>query len=402
MQPPRILAPLGNSGFRTLWAASSLSLLAYWMTEVACAWQMRLMTDADPLLVAAVFTALQLPIVVLVIPAGVVTDLFDRRRLMIWTHLWLALSLGLLVVMLVAERMTPLSLLLLLPLIAMGQALRMPGISTLIPDLVPTRQVPAAVSLNSMTQTGSRVLGPAIAGAIIAAFGVGLVFTVNAALMALIALLFLSLRYSPASPGTASAPPRFFAAIKEGAMFAASTNWKRNILIRLGSFFVCGASVPALMAVRFDSSEVYGLMYGCFGVGSVTGLLVIGQLGHERLDRRVTWGLLAAAACILFSGATDEPWLAGPLLAGVGASWMFCTNSLMVAAQTQLAQSMRGRGLSFVYATGTACLASGGLIWGAIARQAGTTSALVGSGLVLLLLVAATHRLSIMADTRNA
>lgn len=360
---------------------------------------MRLMTNADPLLVASVFTALQLPIVLLVIPAGVVTDLFDRRRVMIWTHLWLALSLGLLVVLLATERMTPLLLLLLLPLIAMGQALRMPGISTLIPDLVPTQQVPAAVSLNSMAQTGSRVLGPAVAGAIIAAASVSLVLAVNAALMALIAVLFVTLRYSAASSAAASAPPRFVSAIKEGAMFAVATTWKRNILIRLGSFFICSASVPALMAVRFDSSEVYGLMYGCFGVGSVIGLLVIGQMGHERLDRRVSWGLLVSAICILFSGATDDPKLAGPLLAGVGGSWMFCTNSIMVAAQTQLAQNMRGRGLSFVYAVGTACLACGGLIWGAIAREAGTGSALIGSGLTLLLLVGITDRLSIMADS---
>lgn len=401
MSTPRIAAPLAHSGFRTLWAASTLSLLAYWMTEVACAWQMRLMTGADPLLVASVYTALQLPIVLLVIPAGVVTDLFDRRRVMIWTHLWLALSLALLAGLLATEYMTPLSLLLLLPLIAMGQALRMPGISTLIPDLVPARQLPAAVSLNSMAQTGSRILGPAAAGAIIAAAGVGLVLSVNAAIMALIVLLFVSLRYVPASPVTASAPPRFFAAIKEGAVFAASTSWKRNILVRLGSFFVCGASVPALMAVRFDSSEVYGLMYGCFGVGSLIGLLVIGQMGHERLDRRVSRGLLASAVCIVLSGATDEPALAGPLLAGVGASWMFCTNSLMVAAQTQLAPNMRGRGLSFVYAVGTACLACGGLLWGAIARQAGPGIALAASGLALMLLVAATYRMSITAGSET-
>ena len=75
--------------------ASTLSLMAFWMTEVACAWQMRIMTDADPLLVASVYTAMQLPILFLVIPAGVLTDLADRRRVMIWTHVWLGASLGL-------------------------------------------------------------------------------------------------------------------------------------------------------------------------------------------------------------------------------------------------------------------------------------------------------------------
>ena len=79
-KPPSLLEPLSNPGFSTIWAANSLSLMAFWMTEVACAWQMRIMTDADPLLVASVYTALQLPIVLLVIPAGVLTDLADRQR----------------------------------------------------------------------------------------------------------------------------------------------------------------------------------------------------------------------------------------------------------------------------------------------------------------------------------
>lgn len=367
------------------------------MTEVACAWQMRLMTDADPLLVASVYTALQLPIVLLVIPAGVLTDLADRRRVMIWTHVWLGFGLGALFWLTVTERITPLLLLVVLPLIAVGQALRMPGIATLIPDLVSTRQIPAAVSLNSMAQTSSRIIGPALAGALIASTGVAAVLAVNASVMILIIFLFLRLNYRPEKNDLPVSAQRFFDAITEGLRFAAATRWQRNILIRLGTFFACSASIPALMAVRFDDSETYGFMYACFGGGSLIGLLVIGKLGHQKLDRRLTGALFACALFMMFFGLVDRPALAALLLAGIGAGWIFCSNSIMVAAQMQLNSSMRGRGLSFVFAVGTACLAGGGLLWGAVAQITSPTAALVASGLCLLGLLAATHRLSICA-----
>ena len=133
----------------------------------------------------------------LVIPAGVLTDLADRRRVMIWTHVWLGFGLGALFWLTVTERITPLLLLVVLPLIAVGQALRMPGIATLIPDLVSTQQIPAAVSLNSMAQTSSRIVGPALAGAIIASTGIAAVLAVNASIMILIIFLFLRLSYRP-------------------------------------------------------------------------------------------------------------------------------------------------------------------------------------------------------------
>ena len=394
---PSLFAPLANPGYRSLWAANTLSLVAFWMTEVAGAWHMRLMTDADPLLVASVYTALQLPIMFLVIPAGVLTDLVDRRLVLVWTHVWLCFTMAVLWWLLVSDLVTPLLLLLCLPLISIGQAIRMPGISTVIPDLVSTREIPVAVSLNSVAQNGSRIVGPAIAGTIVAAVGVAAVLALNAAIMVLIILLFWRLNYVPQHSVQQLTWRSFANAITEGLRFAAVTRWKRNILIRLGTFFVCAAAVPALMAVRFDNSVAYGLMYGCFGAGSLVGVLVIAKLGHERLDRRLSSGLIICALCIMLLGSTDYPALAGPLLAAAGASWIFCSNSIMVAAQIQLAGRMRGRGLSFVYAVGTLCLVGGGLLWGAVARAYSPAIALAASGLSLLLLLALTYKLSIAA-----
>lgn len=394
---PGFLATLRNPGFARLWGANTLSLTAFWMTEVACAWQMRVMTDADPLLVASVYTALQLPILFLVIPAGVLADLSDRRRGMIWTHAWLAFSLGVLLWLTMTGRVTPLLLLSCMPLIAIGMAMRMPGIAALLPDLVRSDQIPVAVSLNNFSQTGSRLLGPALAGVIIAAVGVPWVLALNTAIMATIVVMFFRLKYRREQDARRLTPQRFLHAVREGMMFAALTRWKRNILIRLGSFFACAASVPALMAVRFDDSGTYGLMYSCFGGGSLLGVLVIARLGQRRPDRRLSGALLISALCLVLFGAFDAPAAAAPLLACFGASWIFCTNTIMVAAQTQLDPALRGRGLSYIFMLGTVSLAGGGLVWGALARAFSPTMSLIASGVCLCACLAATHRLSIAA-----
>lgn len=396
-----MLSPLSNPGFSMLWVANTLSLTAFWMTEVACAWQMRVMTDADPLAVAAVYTTLQLPIMFLVIPAGVIADLSDRRRGMMWTHAWLALSLGILFWLTWTGRITPLSLLVCLPLTSIGLSMRMPAIAALIPEMVQTHQIPAAVSLNNVAQNGSRLVGPALAGAIIAGLGVAAVLALNTAIMALIVLLFLLMRYRPEQGDRGAKPQGFLAAVKEGVLFAALTPWKRNVLIRLSIFFACAAAVPALMAVRFDNSQTYGIMYGCFGAGSLLGVLVIARLGYRRLNNRLNGGLVVGAVCIMLFGVVDQPLQAGPLLACIGASWLFCLNSIMVAAQMQLEPAIRGRGLSFIYTLGTASLAGGGLIWGAVARAASPGVALLASGACLLLALAVTYRLNIAAPTRE-
>ena len=396
-----MLSPLRNPGFSMLWVANTLSLTAFWMTEVACAWQMRLMTDADPLAVAAVYTALQLPVMFLVIPAGVLADLSDRRRGMMWTHAWLAISMGVLLSLTLTGRITPLSLLVCMPLISIGLSMRMPAIAALLPEMVQTHQIPAAVSLNNVAQNGSRLVGPALAGVIIAGLGVAAVLALNTAIMALIVLLFLLMRYRPEKGDRVAKPQGFLAAIKEGVLFAALTPWKRNVLIRLSTFFACAAAIPALMAVRFDNSETYGIMYGCFGAGSLLGVLVIARLGYRRLNNRLNGGLLVSAACIMLFGLVDRPLLAGLLLACIGASWLFCLNSIMVAAQIQLEPAIRGRGLSFIYTLGTASLAGGGLIWGAVARGTSPAVALLAAGSSLLLALAATYRLNI-AGSENA
>ena len=397
--PAGLLAPFRRPRFRVLWVSSAMSLTAFWMTEVACAWQMRLMTDADPLMVAAVLSFLQFPIFILVIPAGVIADLADRRRIMSYAHVWMSIIMLALLFLMSSGDITPVLLLACMPLVAIGQALRMPTIGTLIPDLVPRAEIPSAISLNGMAQNGSRVLGPAIAGTLVGLWGPSSVFGINAISAAIVALLFARLTYESSAPEEGISAARFLKAITDGLRFAASTRWQRNILTRFGLFFLCVASVPALMAVRFDSSVIYGIMYGCFGAGAMLGLVLLSKLhGTANMEQRIAVGKVIGAISLVSLGTTTHWAVAGPLLFVSGASWIFCSNSYMVSAQLQLPNAVRGRGLSFVYAVGMACLALGAATWGYVAKHADPETALMLAGLCLFGGFVATRHLKI-SDT---
>ncbi len=397
-----LIAPLRRPGFRRLWVSSALSLTAFWMTEVASAWQMRLMTNADPLMVAAVLSFLQLPVFLLVIPAGVMADLADRRKLMVYAHAWVCLNMIGLVLLTSSGLITPAWLLAGLSLVAIGQALRMPTVGTLLPDLVDTREIAAAVSLNGMAQNGSRVIGPAIAGTIVALWGPSTVYGINALSAIVVVVLFASLDYRATTLQRLDWAS-FAAAVGEGLRFAAATPWQRHILIRFGLFFLCATAVPALMAVRFDTSVTYGVMYGCFGLGAIAGLVLVSRLRRtSHAEQRIAVGIIAGAASLVFLDITADWRIAGPLLVLSGASWTFCSNSYMVAAQLQLPSAVRGRGLSFVYGVGMACLAGGSASWGYIARRTDPETALMLAGLCLFGGFAATRHLRITAAVQPA
>ena len=150
------------------------------------------------------------------------------------------------------------------------------------------------------------------------------------------------------------------------------------------------------MAVRFDDSTTYGIMYGCFGAGAIVGLVLVSRLrGRSEAEHRIAAGISGGALSLLLLGTTSQWLIAGPLLAISGASWTFCSNSYMVAAQLQLPNRVRGRGLSFVYATGMACLALGSALWGFIARLAEPGIALMLAGVCLFAGFLATRHLRI-------
>src|SRR5262244_2086661 len=174
------LAPLRVPLFRALWIATIASNLGTWMQDVGESWLMVSFTKA-PILVALVETAGSLPVVLLALPAGALADLIDRRKLLLVTQIWMLVAAAVMGALTLAGVMMPWLLLLLTFCLGVGSAMNSPAWQAIVPELVPRRELPQAMTLSGVAFNVSRAVGPAIGGLIVAAAGPGAVFLLNAA-----------------------------------------------------------------------------------------------------------------------------------------------------------------------------------------------------------------------------
>ncbi|MDP1535454.1 MAG: MFS transporter, partial [Rubrivivax sp.] len=196
MTSPAALAPLQNPVFRGLWLAWLAANLTMWMNDVAAAWLMTTLTTS-PVMVALVQTASTLPVFLLGLPSGAMADIVDRRRYFAVTQLWVSVNALVLAGLSLAGLLSAPLLLGLTFVNGVGLAMRWPVFAAIVPQVVEREHLPAALALNGIAMNLSRVIGPVLAGVLIAAFSSAAVFAVNALLAAAAFVLILRWRSTP-------------------------------------------------------------------------------------------------------------------------------------------------------------------------------------------------------------
>lgn len=213
---PSALAPLQGRVFRGLWTASLVANLTMWMNDVAAAWLMTTLTTS-PVMVALVSTASTLPVFLLGLPSGAMADILDRRRYFAATQLWVSVIALVLAAMALSGSLTAERLLVLTFLNGVGLAMRWPVFAAIVPQVVSRDVLPQALALNGIAMNLSRVVGPALAGALLAAQGPAAVFVLNALLAGTAFTLILRWRSEPRAstlPGE-----RFVGAMRAGVNY---------------------------------------------------------------------------------------------------------------------------------------------------------------------------------------
>src|SRR5437660_1558222 len=172
--------PLHLPIFRNLLVADLVSDVGTFMQGVGAAWLM-VSQGAGPLLVALTQTASAFPFFLLALPAGALGDIFDRRKLILTTEVWMFSVAVVLAVLAVLHLITPWVLLLLTLALSAGDALEAPTWRAVLPEVVPQEGLMSAIALNGIEFNLARAIGPALGGFLNAALGIAAVLSVNAA-----------------------------------------------------------------------------------------------------------------------------------------------------------------------------------------------------------------------------
>lgn len=382
------ISPLRQPEFRDLWIANLVSNLGTIMHAAAAAWLMTTLTTS-PLLISLVQTAASLPALLFGVAGGALTDLVNRRRMLVVAQLWMMATAGLMAVMTWNGHLRPLQLLLLLLLLGMGSAIHLPGWQTLLQDLVTRDKVAAAVSLNSISFNLARAIGPALGGFLVGAFGAAWVFALNAfSFVAVLAGLWrVPAHLVPASKGRAT-PGAVLRSLGEGWKFLAATPIIWGILLRTSLFMLTGSGVLALLPlVARDhlgtGATGYGFLLSAFGVGSVIGAVFIPAMRRRLpIDPMVATCLLVFSACVVTVGLGRSPYLVAAAMFVGGLTWIMVAVNHNVSVQLSSPDWVRGRTISFYLLTFQGSLAFGSWIAGWVADQAGVSFAITLSGIL--------------------
>jgi len=318
-----LLAPLRHRDFRLLWAGMTVSLVGDGIFLVAMAWQAYDLWNA-PAALSILGIGMTIPTIAFLLPAGVLSDRLDRRLIMLTADVGRAVVVATLAGLSIAGVLTFWQLVVLVGLYGIGTAFFIPAFDAIVPDVVPDDDLPAANALDQFVRPiALRLLGPALGGVLVAAFGLGVAFAVDAAsFVASTVAVFLMHAPSVVRSGHAESS---LGAIREGLRFVRRRVWLWGTLLSAAFAYLAflgPAEVLLPYVVKNDlhaSAGQLGLVFAAGGIGAVGSALLMGQLGHPRRDVTVmyaTWtlatlavagyGLATAswqlmAACLLFN-----------------------------------------------------------------------------------------------------
>ncbi|WP_253259914.1 MFS transporter [Subtercola boreus] len=359
-----------------------------WMQTVGAQWLLVGQPNAT-VLVALVSTAAAVPFLILGIPAGVLGEFLNRRRILIAVQGFQVVVGSALAVLTVIGEMSPALLLTLTFLLGAGDVLQLPAYQALVQEIVPRTQLTRSTSLSAIGINISRAVGPALAGLAISTVGIGFVFALNVATSMF--FLITVLRWRGYAPPTPHVEP-FIDAARAGLRYVLYSGVVRNLFLRLSLFIIPANALWALLPFIASSrlhlgSDGYGFLLAALGLGSVSGALLL-PLTRTRFSLNST----TAAGAALFGAGTIAATLSASLpltlvvLFVTGVAWIDVVASFSAAVQIFLPTWVRSRGLSVYQIIFFGGAALGSALAGVVAEALGITLVNVVAGILLLVL----------------
>jgi MFS family permease len=346
--PGTAQAALSHRDFRIVWSGTFASNIGTWMQNVLLGAYGYELTHSTTF-VGILFFAQLGPLLFLSLTGGALADTVDRRRLLVTLQVIQGvLSLGLAAIVWTTDS-SPWVIVGIVFAIGVANALGAPGLSSILPTLVPREDMPGAVALMSVQMNLSRVIGPAIGGLIYTSLDAGPVFAINAAtyLFAVAGLVWA--RY--AGRTNAVIAERGMARLLSGARIARRDPLIRHVLITLATFSFFSLPFVGIMGViaKFNlgiapKSGEFGLLYATFGLGAALGAVTVGTVLATRSKvGLLRAGFIAFAVVLAAFAVVRNPALAFPVVALLGYVYFVVVTCLSTVLQDHLPNEVRGR-----------------------------------------------------------
>jgi MFS family permease len=396
---------LAHRNFRIYWAGQLLSLVGTWMQSVAQGWLMHRLTGSAFMLGLLGFCQF-LPVLLLSLWAGALVDQMDKRRLLFITQSLAMVQAFVLAAIVSSGAARPWMVLVLAAVFGTINAFDLPARQSFLAELVPKADLPNAIALNSAAFNSARILGPSLAGILVATVGEAGCFWINA--VSYIAVLWSLSRLDLPRPRAGAASPVAAALVRsslaEGLRYAFSVRPIRNLLILLG--FTAGLGFQYLVLLPVYAREIlhggpqaYGLLVAAFGLGALLSAVRLTQkLDRKDLRFNLLIGLFSSGLGLgVFAWSRALPLsLAAGFVAGFGLIVYVASTNTMLQLTTE--DRFRGRVMSLYTLMFIGMAPIGALLAGSIAERYGAPVATtVSAGILLLGAIWVFFRLRVLA-----
>ncbi|MGX1309289.1 putative MFS family arabinose efflux permease [Amorphus suaedae] len=389
---PGAFAPFRHQVFAILWTATVLGNMGTFVRDVASQWIVSGLTPS-PAAVGLIQAAGTLPIFLLAIPSGVLSDILDRRRFLIAVQIGLACVSFSLATLASLSALSVSSLVLLTFLGGVGAALTMPAWQAVVPELVPRPDLKSAVALNSLGINIARALGPALGGFALAMLGAAATYGID--VLTYFVVIGALLWWKRPAQKDDTLHERFHGALRAGLRYTIASREMHRLLWRAAVFFLFGSAVWALLPLvarreLAGGPGFYGVMLGSIGLGAIAGALLLPRL-RARLgqDRLVLAASLVTALCCMLLALTGAKAVALAATFVLGMAWITVLVTLNATMQSILPDWVRGRGLAVYLTVFNGAMAAGSLGWGLVGEASSVPVALLiaAAGLAVTALI---------------
>ncbi len=374
----------GQREFTLLWVAALISNCGTWIQVVSESWLVWELSHS-PLLVGVLNFAAFAPAVVLTIPAGVLADRLPRRRLLLVGQVGQMLIASY-TAFVVWHGTTATVLIVVAFLMGTINALSGPSWMAMFPSLVAKEDLSAAVAMNSTQFNLARLIGPAIGGALLVAYGASVAYGLNAvSYIAVVAALIAIRTHATERAAAAGASTGF----REAWTFARQHAGIRRVLVSVAVFTLLGGPVQGLLSVMAEKvlgtdASGFSILLACFGGGAVVAAGLIGAI-TKRMPRHHLIPAATTGFGLAMIGFAESPLfgLSAVLVALAGMGWFLVLVSSTTAIQLLAPESMRGRILAIYGLSWAGTLPIGNLLGGLIGEHLSTPLALTIFGVLL-------------------